>query len=228
MRGHFLRSISSNKNDLEYISILKCSPISNSGVDSISLKGGNQNIFSCNSSYNNANYATSFAFYNEIILNFNFNNIYNNTASNFCSIYLTNGKNNHFLNNSNIIQNNSPNYAVIFLQGNTRHIITNCIFYNNFNTLFCSYWVSTYGGDAILIVHDCKIYHLNKLTTLVGQGLITLSNNILEFTNSFEITHFSTGFCFAEKPLKIISSFKFQNLNFFLKKLIIISFLMYL
>ena len=206
--GFFINLISTNLDNLlfNYSTINKCAPNSTylNIEQSMVFIIGNMNLNYCNSSNNYAKRESTMAF---IISNgiFNFNNFFNNSAA-FISISFNGILN--YLNNSNIIQCNSPNNYGILHSGSgnpSDNTINNCIFYNNQNTLF-------YRLGGTLRVYNCYINHSYNI---YGGSIIT-SNNYLILTSSYLILTFQ---CLN----KIYSTQKNLNLMIFFKTYLIIN-----
>ena len=92
------------------------------------------------------------------------------------------------LQNSNIINNSSPNtfFPIIYSeysQGN----ISKCICYNNKLILFRQW------GSSFLTISNCFIFHENNYLTEIGNIIYT--NNNFIYTLSYKLNHLSNSNC---------------------------------
>ena len=182
--GHFAYLRATQNNQVELLSITKCSN-SISGSDSFSIMSGTQKIDQTNSSLNKA--FTSSGFMVELPSTF---------SSSFCTFSensVSKGKCIDFHGNSgkvyyaNIVHNNSPSQdGIVYISGNGAYELVYCIFSMNNDTLFYVYTGS-------LEVSHSFISHLGTLSTFTS---ITIgNNNSFGFSYTYYLQFFSSHYC---------------------------------
>jgi len=190
--GHFAYSEASWVNQVEYLSVLNCSPTT-SGYYSIHLQSGDQRLFNTNSSMNNAQRYSGITIYAPSSFTGSYCTFSNNKVSNGVCIEFYSISGTISISYTNIVHNNSPTqYGVVFVSGPGSRKMMFCIFQNNQNYLFC-----VYAGS--LEVSHSFIYHSASLSTSIAVSPTT--NN--SFTNSltFQIQFFHSHHCNADIPL---------------------------
>ena len=200
-RGQFGFILTSNmkNNIINYLSILKCVPHMQNGVGSVCLRYGKHYIINTNSSKNQCFYsamAESVGGNSTFISRCSF---VDNVIQNDVNMYLNSGINANLIEFCNIIKNNGPSYGVILVLGVGIYKLNNSIFINNSQNLFGSY--GGYGGDCVLTVLNCFVYHSGTLTRLVNRGKVNLLNIYYSITPTYPIIHFKSFYCGAEIPL---------------------------
>ena len=192
----FIKVLKSNYNYLIDCSVSNC--IQNNFFNSISLFNGNQLVKSLNSSFNRLNRKPGIYCYNSDINNMIYCSFLNNNGIMSISFRYMLGFS--YLNYSNLINNTSLDYGVVY-SGASKTFVYNCTFYNNLNILFI---VVTSG---FLDIFNCEIFHI--FTPLTGGNVIL--KNTIPFYNTICLTYYSKNICSILETKK-----KFQrNINKF-------------
>ena len=218
-RGQFGFILTSNmkNNSINYLSMLKCAPQMQNGVGSLCLRYGKHYIMNINSSKNQCLYsamAESVGGNSTFISRCSF---VDNVIQNYHNLYLNGGIHSNLIEYCNIIKNNGPSYGVISVQYICIYSLKNSILINNSEYLFGSY--GGYGGDCVLTVLNCFVYHSGTLTRLVNGGKVNLLNIEYSITPTYPIIHLESFYCGAEIPLlkqtpNIITIYPFLQLLF--------------
>jgi len=213
--GHFAIVSASQKNQVEYLSVSKCTYTS-SGYCSIYLQIGNQRADNTNSSMNNVIQYSGFRTW----LPSSFTSIYctfsNNNASEFVcmNFYSTSGT--ISMSYANIVHNNSPSgYGIINVNGEGLRMMMYCIFKNNQNFLFC-----VLAGS--LEVSHSFIDHSSSfcLTNFVS----TVTNNSFINRLTYQIQFFHSHHCNADLAINNrtpMITFEKSPMRFFEEKILI-------
>ena len=184
--------------------MVKCGPSTATGENGISLQHGNESLISTNFSLNYAKSNSAFSIETSTKFFGLFNNFINNQVLDSSCIRQYRNTNNE-LKNNNFIGNNSPNNGIIYIWSNGGFIISNSIFYLNIIYLF-------FVSSGFLNIQNCYIVHIiNSLQ----YGSITTSNLLITnnlLTNTFNLIHYKTYLCFADKTLININISKKLNL----------------
>ena len=181
-----------------------CPQKMNQGRNSLRLEYGKQLIIFYNSSYNYPTTLSSFVFFSSTSSNGKFLNSYKSNVTDYGSILIQ--FNSAYIENSNIIECNSPNFGIVTVYDNAKLIFSNSIFLNNFNTLF-------FIHTGSMTVNYSWIFHPNFL---YGSNIIHLNKmNIYNFTLYYKFNYFCN-----EKNTSI------TNKNFKIFKIMIISILL--
>ena len=171
-------------NKLEFFSISRCYN-STYGHSSICLKNGIQNISNTNSSMNRNIGRSGLIYVFPNTMNTIFCTFYNNSVTESICIELW-GNSGHIL-RSNIINNNSPSSSgVVYVSWSATPNISDCVFFNNQNTLFYVYsWCS-------LRLISCVINH----QYIIDSGISPIYSPTLftYFTNTYSFYHYNTRF----------------------------------
>jgi len=188
---HFSHLKASQVNQVEYLSVSYCSHTT-SGFYSTWLQSGHQRIDNTNSSMNNAYWGSG----NYICSPSSFTSSHCTFSNNKVSQYICNWFESYSgtisMSYANIVQNNSPNYGVVFVCGDGIRKMMYCIFKNNQNTLFC-----VYGGS--LEVSHSFIDHSVSFST--STAVSTSNNNSFTNTITYQLQFFNSFHCNAEIPL---------------------------
>ena len=206
--GLFIFISTINKNFLLYSSISKCAPDHNFlTIRSISIEGGNQSILNTNSSNNKSNQRSGLftsGSQNSLI---SFCTFKDNDSLNYIIIDFESSHNSRILQNSNIINNNSPSYGIITIYDSTI-LLNNCNFLNNYNNLFYIY------SNGYLTVSNCYLLHLNSISN-GNMILINTQNELillnLNYLNSCLINE---SLLLLKSNLKKINNYKFYFIIF--------------
>ena len=193
-----------NISKIEFTSINLCS-YQNQGSESITLIGKEHYVNNLNSSKNYVYRFSGLYTLGDIFLE-NYCTFINNSVSRSICIFFHMGLINRKMENSNIINNNSPiDYGVIWNSYNGVTKMNFCIFSNNEDTLF-------YLESGNLILSNCKIYHnINKIT----YGSVVINNSILNlYFSIININHFYSFYCETEKNFGSYQ-LKFNSKKFF-------------
>ena len=199
---HFAYINSINNQTMNYLSILSSSKIN--FVISYIIENSDGNHFSTSSNYslNFASYEWSgsgFFINQPFNLYMNFTNIINNTAPDLFTIISTIYNNNPLIEYFNIIKNNGR-HRIIYTSGEIK--MKNIIIFKNIHTFSLFRY---YTGNLNLF--NCIIFYSGTLFTTFN-GVLNL-NNIQTFQSLSEtltsnFTHFTTKYCDAIIPLRII------------------------
>jgi len=187
---HFAYIQTSQMNQIEFLSVSKCSHTS-SGYHSIYLFSGNQRLDNTNSSMNNAYQGSG---------------IYTQSPSSFTSsrCAFSNNKVSHsiclFFNfefgtismsYANIVHNNSPSLGLVTVNGGGIRKMMYCIFHNNQNNLFC-----VWGGS--LEVSHSFIDHSGSFSTFTAVS--TANNNSFNSRITYQLIFFNSLHCPTDIP----------------------------
>ena len=187
--GHFSKITASMFNHVEFLSVLYCSHSPSSGSYSTSLTTGDQSVDNTNSSTNNGYQVSGISIESPSSFTSSFCTFSNNKVSNSMCIYFY--FNSGTMQFSNIIQNESPSYGILFVNGGSPKM-SKCIFHNNQNTLF-------YVNSGSLEVLHSFIGHSGKFSSKVS--IITLTNNSFTSTITYQIQFFNSLYCHADFPI---------------------------
>ena len=199
---HFGNFECANKNDIEFLTISKCST-STLGNSVLLLSSGNQKITTSNFSLNQA--LTESALVVSLPTSFQSSHctFSNNKVSGSTCIRLV--KNTGSILFANFVHNNSPSQGNIYVFSNGKYSLNFCVFDFNTGTLFC-----VHTGE--LTVLNSFISHSG---TLKSGTVTTSSNNSLIRRATYIHQHFMSRFCNAEnpniKPIATVSSTKMRT-----------------
>jgi len=172
---------------MQYNSINRCAPSSNSGYSPLYLKGASQSIKNMNSSYNTVTIISGPYFYSSNPSSCRYSTFYHNVCANEECIRFYGGS--HSMMYSNIVSNNSPNkFGVVSNQNSAAASMTKCIFISNSDFLF-------HRSSGTLTINQCWISHSSSLSS----GTVTISDKDGE-TSTYQIVHFYTHFCLNPYP----------------------------
>ena len=179
-------------NKVNYLSLTKCSPDHLSRQHNIRFNSGNVSLNNYNTSYNRLHSYSALSITSSISISLKFLTIVDNLVTQSIAIDLQ-LSHNFQLNISymNVIGNNSPNTAVFYLLYG-KYFMNNCIFIDNFNTLFQYVYHSSYPGF-------CSISQswVRHQSSFIAGGYITLSGiSTLHTTATLSLSHFSTYYCY--------------------------------
>jgi len=203
--GHFGFIQASKTNELELLSILLCAP-NNIGFSSVRMITGDQKILSTNLSLNYAERVSGIGIISPSSYVCSYCTFCDNHVTQYiCIYYYPNSGSMYY---SNIIQNNSPSYGVIRINGGAPKFLY-CIFDMNKDALFC---VQT---GSLTIAH-CFIFHEGKLTTsnAVSMG----QNNSLVKFQTYELRFFMSHYCNADFPINTNQKTQIIHQNSYQKK----------
>ena len=177
----------------------------------VGLEDGIQDITNNNITYNNNIWASCIWIYIPISLKLNLCTFYNNTANSDRGFHLkgTSGT----IYKTNIINNYIPLKGIIYVENNGIYNLVECIFINNYITLF-----HIESGSLNLL--NC--YYLSGTSSSIG----TINNNLV-VTITIEFTHdsYNTFYCSGKIYTKIMESTRNnlkQNFNSIFNFIIII------
>ena len=182
---HFANLCSSNKNQVEYLSMSNCSH-STSGSYSFNLESGKQSVDNTNISMNNAYQVSGIWVYNPSSFTsshctFSNNEVFKRICVRF---YSTSGS--VSMSFANIVHNNSPGDGVVYVHGTDTKNLMYCIFHNNSNYLF-------YISSGYLRVSHSFIDHSSSFS--LTATVFTKSNNSFQFMQTYQIQFFSSFYC---------------------------------
>jgi len=183
---HFAILNANSQNNVEYLSMTKCSYLSTKS-ESIRMDSGNQINTYSNISLNSAERWSSFDNFAAATQQTKFCSHIRNDASGIVSLEAGNGN----MEYCNIIGNNSPNgYGVVRAYSGSP-TFRYSIFYENTNTLFC--------GDAgtIIIEHS----YISHTGTQDYGSVMSSNNNTFIHQNSYQVSYFQTIYCHADHPV---------------------------
>ena len=180
---------------LNYLTISKCF-IEYIGELTLILNKGYQEIKNNNLSFNKHTYISGIYYYYPDNMNSNFCTFYNNSVNGYYICIAFDGNTGN-LSNSNIIQNNSPTYGVIYLTNSGNYFLNHCIFRNNLNILL-------FVNSGKLTLNNC----LSDQNYLINGNII--SNLIITNTQTFFLEHFNS-FCFGNTKF-LISKYFFSKI----------------
>ena len=161
-------------NEIELLSLTKCSINEFYGEKSIELSYGTQKINNFNSSYNKA------FRYSGIVINsakyhlMKYSNFFQNIVNDYIMIRYDFNLNN--IDFCNFINNNSPSYGIIYINHNGILNINNSIIYNNINKLFH--------------IDLGNIYLKFSFLEHINIGSVITSQIFTSQTKTFNLTHF--------------------------------------
>jgi len=189
---HFAYIKTSQVNQLEYLSVSKCSHTT-SGDRTICLDSGNQTIDNTNSSMNNANQCSGIYTYTPSSFTSSHCTFSNNKVSNSICVFFFSIIGTISMSYANIVHNNSPSYGVVFANGGGSRKMMYCIFQNNQNTLFC-----VLSGS--LEVSHSFIDHSGSLSTSIAVS--TATNNTFTNRMTYQLQFFNSLHCNTDNPQK--------------------------
>jgi len=188
---HFAFLVAYPINNIEYLSISKCSH-STSGYMSIFLQSGKQRVDKTNSSMNNAELYSGIRIMYPISCTSSHCTFSNNIVSRSMCINLHSNSVTVSMSYVNIVHNNSPNgNGVIYLNGAGLRKMMYCVFQNNSNYLFIVV------DSCSLEVSHSFIDHSSSLFSTYS-SISTETNN--SFTNrmTYQIQYYNSHHCFAD------------------------------
>jgi len=194
--GHFASLSASQMNQVEYLSVSKCSHTT-SGKESISLYSGNQRVDNTNSSMNNAERVSGIDISSPSSFTSSYCTFSNNKVKYNTCIYFSSTSGTISMSYANIVHNNSPSLdifsgGVVYVSGTGSRKMMYCIFKNNQNTLFFVY-------EGSLEVSHSFIDHTGTFS--YKTSVSTSTNN--SFTNriTYQLPFFKLLYCFADNPI---------------------------
>ena len=205
--GQFCQ-ITGNYSYLNLLSILNCHQFINDPQRSnpILLQNGYQKCKFSNSSNHFAYTGSCICFLNPIFLIADFST-YRNTSSTYATALFCYGGLG-YIQNSNILNHNSPNRGIITIWAGGKYYFSDCIFSQNNNIL-----LSWHDTSCFLEITNSYIDHVLNMIGL--DSCHTLKNNFYTFTNTYNLIHFKSIYCFAENPFKEkFNSKKYKVTNF--------------
>ena len=196
--GLFSYLVTSQENQVEYLSVSKCSHISSSGFDTIYLSSGYQRVVNTNSSMNNAKKDSGISINNPSSFTSSYCTFSHNYVSNCVCIYFCSDSGTISLSYANIVHNNSPSqYGVVSLWGTGPRKMMFCIFQNNHDYLFCVY------QGSLEVLHSF-IDHTGSFSTSIAVS--TSNNNSFTSIITYQLQFFNSLHCNADMPLPQRSS----------------------
>ena len=179
--GNFACFIASQTNQADFLSITNCSHIT-FGCNTVRFQLGYQRVDNTNSSMNNAadvsgiliESPSSFA---SIFRTFSNNKV---SSSNCISFYYDSGT----MEYANIIHNNSPSWAVVYIHGAGARKMIYCIFQNNQECLFCIYAGSLELSHSF-IDHSSTFSRSTAVSTEKNNSFTKILTYQIQFFNSF-------------------------------------------
>jgi len=189
--GHSVYSETSHLNQVEYLSVSKCSPVL-SGYYSIWLASGNQKIDNTNSSMNNALGVSGFFIDHPSTSTSAHCTFSNNKVSERRCLQLYSESGTISILYANIVHNNSPSLGVVYVNRAGSRKMMYCIFHNNQNYLFCVY-------EGSLDVFHSFIDHSSSLFSTSTP--ISTTNNSLSNRMTYILQFFNSHYCNADVPL---------------------------
>jgi len=190
---HFAYLVSSQVNQVEYLSISNCSHTT-SGFYSIWIQSGDQRVDNTNSSLNNANQVSGIISYTPSSLISSFCTFSSNKVSFGIIIYFFSDTGIVTMINANIIDNNSPSRGVVHAYGSGSRKMMYCIFHSNQNNLF-------YVHSGSLEVSHSFIDHSSSFSTLTAVS--TANNNSVTYRMTYQLHFFNSLHCYADMPILI-------------------------
>jgi len=191
---HFAYLSASQVNQVEYLSVSKCSHTTY-GYYSICLDTGNQRVDNTNSSMNNANHVSGI----DIISKSSFTSSHctfsnNKVSDSRCIRFYDSGT--ISMSYANIVHNNSPShYGVVYVSGSHPKMMY-CIFKNNQNTLFCVY------GGSLEVSHSFIDHSAPSFSTYIAVS--TSNNNSFIITQTYMINYSGELICKIPEPSYLI------------------------
>jgi len=185
---HFAYLINSQINQVEFLSVSKCSHTT-SGNYPMVLEMGNLRVDNTNSSNNNAEQISGFGIQSPLSFTSSHCTLANNNVSSVICIYLHSTSGTISMSFTNIIQNNSPSYGVIYAYGAGLRKMMYCIFHNNQDTLF-------FLESGSLEVSHSFIDHSGSFST--SNAVSTLTNNTFSYSMTYQIQFFDSLDCNAD------------------------------
>ena len=203
-RGQFSYSVTNlnNIHKMISISISKCNDyMSSSTYDPISMEGGDQEIKNCNFSENRVYQVSALRLYKPNNISLSYSSFSDNSPTHSICIdfYAENRVIGRAISFCNIIRNISPsgNGIINLLRTGTDHyyhhiVFSDCIFFQNHNTLFCMH------SSAYYIIYRGWIQHLGSFHNVAGWLFTTFVSNTGTVTETYLLTHFRTHYCNKE------------------------------
>ena len=188
---HFAGLSASHANQVEYLSVSKCS-LTTYGYSSVLLNSGNQIFDNTNSSMNNAKELSVIRIHSPSSFTSSHCTYSNNKVSHWICILFWSSSGTILMSYSNIVHNNSPSWGGVVTVDGAFPKLMYCIFQNNQNTLFCVV-------QGSLEVSHSFISHSGSFS--VYTAVSTSKNN--SFTNriTYQLQFFNSLHCNADIPL---------------------------
>jgi len=172
-------------NHVEYLSVSYCSNTT-TGYLTFRISSGNQFVHNINSSINKVNQASGISIFSPSSFSSSLCTFSNNQLSSVC-IYLHSDSNTISMSYSNIVHNSSPSSGVVYIGGSGIKQMTNCIFQNNQNYLFCV------SEGSIEISNSIIDHSISSLST--SGAVSTSTNNSFTHQETFQINYKFSPIC---------------------------------
>lgn len=185
---HFARLYSSKNIVMRYLSISSCSYYPH-GAYSISPTAGFQEYYENNCSLNYAMHYSDILFESPSTFASAYNSFCNNSVSEYICIFLSMIPGT--IGYSNIINDLSPSYGVVYINGGNP-CFDHCIFDMNKNTLF-------YVNSGSLSISNSFIYHSGTFSTF--SPVQTNNNNSMTRIETYQMVFFASHYCHADNPI---------------------------
>jgi len=186
---HFAYLRSSQNNIIDYLSISSCSK-TNLGYYPIWVHYGNQRASYINSSMNRVKGTAGFIFELSSTLGLSYCTVSNNINTDGRCIWF------HYVTGavsfSNIIHNNSPDYGIVYVVGESLEM-NYCIFHNNQNYLF------VVDSGSLEVSHSFIDHSSSSFSSLAS--ISTILNNSFTQRTTYQIHFFNSQYCNAEVQL---------------------------
>jgi len=189
---HFAILITSQENQVEYLSISNCS-YSTDGYRSFCLVKGSQRIDNTNSSMNNAIQNSGIVVSSPSTYTSSFCTLSNNKVSDSICFNFNTASGTITMLFGIFVHNNSPSWGVVYNNGAGSRKMMYCIFQNNHNYLFSV-------RDGSLEVSHSFIDH-SESSFSISTPVSALTNNSFTFRMTYKCEFFKSHHCNAEMPL---------------------------
>jgi len=189
---HFAYLSASQVNQVEYLSVSKCSHTT-SGYYPIYLYTGYQRVDNTNSSMNNAYMGSGIGIWSPSTFTSSHCTFSNNKVSDSVCIFIWSDPGTISMSYANIVHNNSPKDGIVSVFKGGPIKMMYCIFQNNQNYLF-------YLETGSLEVSHSFIDHSSSSFSSEN-AVSTLNNNSLTNRITYQIQFFNSHHCNADIPL---------------------------
>jgi len=201
---HFAYLRASLLNQIEYLSVSKCSHTT-SGYYSVFIMSGNQRINNINSSMNNAIQISGIDIESPSSLTSSLCTFSHNKVSDSRCIYIYYSSGIISMSYANIVYNDSPSYGVVYIAGTGIRKMVYCIFQNNQDYLFCIW------GGSLEVSHSFIDHSSSSFST--SAAVSTATNNSFTYRITYQIQYFNSIYCNADIPFSTPMSTIIQTLQ---------------